>query len=751
MAESNVKLIVDATQAVGPLKQTTAATQKLEQSVKKTNGQLRATTGELGRTGKAAATATGNIQRFGVAFRTTLAPIVAATGAVTFLSRSLNVLGQREADTAALLNGLRKLGEGEEALRRLQQSADALGKATLFDQEDFDRGFALLTSFQRIGVDSYERVAKAAADVAQITGQDVKSALLQLSKALEDPARRVTDLSRSGTVFTEQQKEQIKALQESGRLIEAQNLVLREIEKQYGGAAEAAGSAGYAGAVDSLGESFRDFQETLANAVQPAVIGTLGAFTNLFNVLSKIPAPASQLAIEIGLVTGGVVALTKAVQAFLGTKLAAAIGTQIALMKTFGAQIYLTAAAQGVLNAAVLAFPAGIALLALGSLIKRLYEAKTAQARYEEAVNSGSVETIKSAIAIEEETLSVERNKAAKMSLLGINAKLLKSQQRLTKLRTALAEAEKKPRKPAIDDPPENNIVPLVSDAGADISEKLLDLNRRLREQEELGDSRQVATLRLMIRRQQILESELAPRKKINELEQATHKFRQEIFALDEKIAREQNKALQDFLTTNTLFSDLRQQATDETNALKDALQGVGDILGNQLMNAIDGLINKTMTFNDVLRSTLSQVGKLLMTAGLNSLAGSDGVGILSFLGFGTKANGGPVAAGSPYMVGERGPELFVPGQDGGVMRNEDMRRLMGRSPASSGNAGTSMNFTFETTSIGGTEYVSREQLEKAMATTRRQAANDGAKRGMNMTLDRMQNSPRTRSRIGIS
>ena len=135
MAESNVKLIVDATQAVGPLKQTTAAaTQKLEQSVKKTNGQLRATTGELGRTGKAAATATGDIQRFGVAFRTTLAPIVAATGAVTFLSRSLNVLGQREANAAALLNGLRKLGEGEEALRRLQQSADALGKATLFDQ-----------------------------------------------------------------------------------------------------------------------------------------------------------------------------------------------------------------------------------------------------------------------------------------------------------------------------------------------------------------------------------------------------------------------------------------------------------------------------------------------------------------------------------------------------------------------------------------------------------------------------------------
>ena len=193
---------------------------------------------------------------------------------------------------------------------------------------------------------------------------------------------------------------------------------------------------------------------------------------------------------------------------------------------------------------------------------------------------------------------------------------------------------------------------------------------------------------------------------------------------------------------------DFLQRSAEKTDVLKDALQGVGDILGNQLMNVLDGLINRTNDFNDVMRNTLSQVGKLLMTAGLNQLAGSDGVGILSFLGFGTRAGGGPVNAGRPYVVGERGPELFVPGQDGGVMRNEDMRSLMGRSPM-----GTSpqMNFTFETTNIGGQEFVSREQLEAAMATTRRQAANDGAKRGMNMTLNKMQNSPRTRSRIGIS
>ena len=112
-------------------------------------------------------------------------------------------------------------------------------------------------------------------------------------------------------------------------------------------------------------------------------------------------------------------------------------------------------------------------------------------------------------------------------------------------------------------------------------------------------------------------------------------------------------------------------------------------------------------------------------------------------------ANGAQARGSRPYLVGERGPELFVPGQTGRINSNRDLARMMGRSPAAA--SSPSMNFTFETTNIGGTEYVSREQLEEAMSTTRRQAAADGAKRGMGMTLDKIQNSPRTRSRIGIS
>jgi hypothetical protein len=267
VAESNVKLRVDAREAVNALKKTNDASKKLNQT--------------LGKTEKRAATATGNIQRMGVSFRTTVGAAVALTGAVTFFSRSLSVLGERQANVAALTNGLKKLGRGEQDLQRLKKAADELGKATLFDQEQFTQGFALLTSFQSIGVESFERVAEAAADVATLTGQDVNSSLLQLAKALQDPVRGLTALSRSGTQFTDQQKEQIKVLVESGKELEAQDFILREIEKQYANAARAAGSAGYSGAIDSLGESFRDFQERLAKGVEPAVIGATKALSDL--------------------------------------------------------------------------------------------------------------------------------------------------------------------------------------------------------------------------------------------------------------------------------------------------------------------------------------------------------------------------------------------------------------------------------------------------------------------------------------
>jgi tape measure domain-containing protein len=113
-------------------------------------------------------------------------------------------------------------------------------------------------------------------------------------------------------------------------------------------------------------------------------------------------------------------------------------------------------------------------------------------------------------------------------------------------------------------------------------------------------------------------------------------------------------------------------------------------------------------------------------------------------------ANGGMMQTG---LMGEAGPEAIMPlsrgaggrlGVDASGLR-ESMDRQASTAPVS-----PVLNMSFESTSINGVEYVSRDQLEQAMAETRRAASRDGASRGMTMTLDRIQNSSSTRRRIGV-
>jgi hypothetical protein len=123
--------------------------------------------------------------------------------------------------------------------------------------------------------------------------------------------------------------------------------------------------------------------------------------------------------------------------------------------------------------------------------------------------------------------------------------------------------------------------------------------------------------------------------------------------------------------------------------------------------------------------------------------------------GFQAFANGGVVSGPTLGLVGEgRYNEAVVPLPNGRAIPvqingERSARDLMGRNAPGMANAAP-LTLKFESTKINGVEYVSREQLELAMAETRRASIAGGATRGMNMALDKIQQSPSTRSRIGI-
>jgi len=144
--------------------------------------------------------------------------------------------------------------------------------------------------------------------------------------------------------------------------------------------------------------------------------------------------------------------------------------------------------------------------------------------------------------------------------------------------------------------------------------------------------------------------------------------------------------------------------------------------------------------------NVLGGIGSVLMGAG-----GAIG-GFGKIFGF---ADGGMVSGPTLGMVGEgKYNEAIVPlpnGRSIPVQFNQEssLRSAMG-SDNSNNSVSPVLSMSFETTRFGNTDYVSRDQLEAAMMQTRAEATKAGARRGMTMTLDKLQQSPSTRSRVGL-
>jgi len=95
----------------------------------------------------------------------------------------------------------------------------------------------LLLTFTNLGSNVFPQCLSTVNDMSQALGQDTKSSAIQLGKALQDPLKGITALSRVGVNFTAQQKEQIKGFVATGQAAKAQQVILNELNKEFGGSA----------------------------------------------------------------------------------------------------------------------------------------------------------------------------------------------------------------------------------------------------------------------------------------------------------------------------------------------------------------------------------------------------------------------------------------------------------------------------------------------------------------------------------
>lgn len=195
-----------------------------------------------------------------------------AAGAVQFGRESINAAREQAGAEAQLEAAIRSTG-GAAGLTadELKALASQLQSVTNFGDEATIQAEALLLTFTNIGRDVFPRTTKAILDISTAMDQGLKETSIQVGKALNDPITGLTALRRVGIQFTEAQEKQIKTFVETNRLADAQAVILAELERQFGGSAEAARQAD--GNIIALGNAWGDLQEAVGRAITPSVEG----------------------------------------------------------------------------------------------------------------------------------------------------------------------------------------------------------------------------------------------------------------------------------------------------------------------------------------------------------------------------------------------------------------------------------------------------------------------------------------------
>lgn len=126
-----------------------------------------------------------------------------------------------------------------------------------------------------------------------------------------------------------------------------------------------------------------------------------------------------------------------------------------------------------------------------------------------------------------------------------------------------------------------------------------------------------------------------------------------------------------DIRTTLQKTQALKQQAS-AAEELKSLYADIGMSIKSGVVDAIQGAIDGTKSLQQVAVDLLNSIANKLLDVAINmalfgAMSGTGtGGGLLGGL-FKPRAQGGSVTAGQPYLVGERGPELFMPGRSGGI------------------------------------------------------------------------------------
>lgn len=153
---------------------------------------------------------------------------------------------------------------------QVQTLAAEMQDMTAFEDDAIISAENLLLTFTSIGKDVFPTAIRSIADMSTAMGQDLQSSVIQVGKALNDPVQGISALARVGVQFNATQEETIKKLVEGGKTMDAQKLILAELNKEFGGSAAAALNT-FSGRMEQAKNAIGNIQESIGGVIVEAL------------------------------------------------------------------------------------------------------------------------------------------------------------------------------------------------------------------------------------------------------------------------------------------------------------------------------------------------------------------------------------------------------------------------------------------------------------------------------------------------
>ena len=717
MAVASVDIQVDARSALQQLKAVNQQSQQLQAT---TNG----TTQALGRQQQVLNSARSGIS--GLA--SGIAKLTAAYVGLRTAQEAVQAGIQREESSRRLQFLAKGYGEIAAAQDAAARAGRQFGLSTTESNQQFAQLYGRLRPLG-VSIQDVETAFvgfNTAAKVSGATAAESAGALLQLTQALGSGVLRGQELNSvleqaPGLVVALTQElgapiSQIRKLAEEGKI--TTEVVIRALKRAGTEGADELAEAmkGPAQQIKNLQNAFEDFQVQLSKDVIPAIISIVQATTELLKVFGQLPGPLKTLILAVTGLVAAFAALAPVVATVKGLLGAISIGGLIAAGPWIALAAGITAAtialagyrseAQKVAGAAKTGTVADvvaarnlsvqkgqeISLLEQqrktvsgqkrASIDRRLRVLRGEQAELQSAITASTAD--RPAAAALPPAVTGGGSKAAKDAERAADAAAKEAERVAEIIRLRTAEGQVIRLKSELQDR-----ISVAEQAGDEqlvlrLQSQQREIDLQYKYAQELAKETDTNAQKAIIFEAQnaLIANQADLQRQLNEA--ANQSARDQIAALEALIGKnyeltEQQK-MQQALAENiagtvgqnmtSAFDALIQGSEDFGASLKNIASGVLIDIARQLLQIY--VINQAISaisglFGPKAGGTPTYAGVTGNPLGTSIISGNFTAVPFSTAGLGYKAMGGSVTAGKPYVVGEKGPELFMPGKSGGI------------------------------------------------------------------------------------